>query len=774
MIFLRRNISWLGVVGTMLAALAVVYFFFPFVFAAPNNYFFMVGGDGTQSYYATAYYALYDAGQHFSGMNYPFGEHFNYPNLQPLIALGIGFLQRHGIPAAYYTIGITNIIALLGLAAAPVVLYIVLRHTRLPVGYALLTALLIGFLSPQVDRLGGHMSLSYAFFVPLMWYWIIRLQEEPYRLRWYIWFVVGTVLIGLVQVYFLACGCFFLLAHALIISWQRRKPWALVWRLALTGILPLVLFRGWLWFTDPITDRPPNPYGLLVYVATPGSVFTPTFPPLRDLWQSFFTPGEVSLEGWAYVGVVSTLVLLFTLLGSVVRALRRRPRLIGQRRARPRLLRPALPSHLHTGLWAAGLLLIFSFGIPFILPGMSWLVKYAGPIKQFRSLGRFAWPFYYVLGVYSAYYLYRAYRYQRLHRRPAWRMAWLPLALLVWTGEAGINLAVKASQVSEGAGAAAFMDPTTSVTQQLSWSKHGINDYQAILPLPYFNIGSDKTDLSGSQNSLFQGYKTSFATGLPLLASYMPRPSLEQVMRHVQLLSGPLVEKPLLAQFPSRKPILLLVTPDYLTPAEQRLVSLAKLLVSTPEVSLYELTLDSLAATDLPQERAKARALLPTLPRRTNGLQCTTSKGVLWQSFDQLPDHRGRQGSGAFYEPDPKFSVLYNGPVPAPADTGRYEVSAWVNGKMAYGYGNMQVKQYAHGEQVDHQVVDGRTLTEFSGDWARIAVPIRIKAGTDRLEVLYDSEDLLVDDLLIRPLDTDVYWYDKEKKLVLNGYQLEK
>jgi hypothetical protein len=97
----------------------------------------------------------------------------------------------------------------------------------------------------------------------------------------------------------------------------------------------------------------------------------------------------------------------------------------------------------------------------------------------------------------------------------------------------------------------------------------------------------------------------------------------------------------------------------------------------------------------------------------------------------------------------------------------------WLNGKMPEGYGNMQVKQYANGAIIDHQVADARHSTEIDGDWLRIVVPIRVQPNTDRLEVLYDNSELLVDELMIRPLDTDVYWYDQQKRLIMNGYSLE-
>lgn len=765
MILPRRRMHWIGMAGVGITAATLLTVLFSSVLINPNDYFFLPAGDGLQSYYVTTFYAFYDAGTHFSGMNYPFGENFTYPNLQPLIALGINLLQYLGIPAAEYTVAITNLLALLGVWLTPLVVYAILRRLQLPVWYAGLMALLIVFLSPQIQRLGAHMSLSYPFFVPLLWYYILRMQEAPRQLRWYILFGISSLLMGLVQVYFLACGCFFLLAYVLVLSFQRPQSKQLLWGMVLAALLPLLLFRGWLWLTDTVTDRPPNPYGFLVYMATPSGIFTPALSPLREVWAALLPAGDISFEGMSYIGLVGTGVVM----ASVLRVSQH----VWRRRGHSLRLRRAMPAPLYMSLWAAGLLLLFSLGLPFIFPMFSGLVKYLGPLKQLRALGRFAWPFYYVFTTYTAYYLFRLWRYQRQRGVALLALPWLPLLLLLWTGEAWINISTKAREVAQGIGARAYMDRENNLfVQYLSWAGREPGDFQAILPLPYFNIGTDKIALSGSEASMAQTYKLSIATGLPQLSSYMPRASVGQVLQHVQLLSGPLIDKPLLSLFPSNKPILLLVTADILSPAEQRLVSLALPLISSDNVKLYELPLSALAATQRAQEKAKAAALLPTLPVRSSGLQATTAKGVLRQSFDNSSDRRGRLGAGAFYEPKEKFSVLYDGPVPTPADTGRYEISVWMNGKMAYGFGNMQVKQYANGSQVDHQVTDARLSTEIDGDWVRVAVPIKIKPGVNRLEVLYDNADLLVDDLLIRPLDTDVYWSD-HGRLILNGYSLD-
>ena len=763
---LFRNKHWLGMAGVVLAAAVLTAILFGPVLANPNDYFFKAGGDALQSYYVTAFYAMYDVGNRFTGMNYPYGEHINYPNLQPLVAATMGFLQRHGVPAARYAVGITNVLALLSLVATPVVLYAILRRTRLPVLYAAVLALIIGFMSPQVLRLDGHISLSYGCFIPLLWYCIIRMQDAPRQWRWYLVFGAGILLIGSVMPYFLALGCFFLLGHVLVMAWQqpRMRPW--LGRMALAALLPLLLFRGYLWATDHVADRPPNPYGLLVFIATPGTVFTPVLGPLHDWWQQHWPSESDNDEGFAYIGLVGTATLAVSLVLGLLAVVRCRQW--------QRLGRPALPLHLRTGLWAATFLLLLAFGYPFKWSWFDWLTDHSGPVKQFRSLGRFAWPFYYVASTYTAYALYRMWRY--LRRQSLRPLAWVGLPLLLlWATEAWFQVSTKAGQVMEGTGASDFLDPTTSLASRLTWGNRQLSDFQAILPLPYYNIGTDKFDQSGTGSSIYQAYKASATTGLPLLANHIPRSSVGQAMQHIQLFSSDLVSKELLAHFPNQKPLLLLVTPDGLSEAEQRLVGLAHLLVQSPEASLYELPLAALAATVLPQERAKAAALLPTLPPRPGGLHVTTPAGVIVQAFDHATDRRGRLGAGAFYAPKDGFSSLYDGPLPTPADTGRYEASVWINGKTDYGFGNMRVKLYDANGGAGETVVDARKAIEVMGDWVRIVVPFRVRPGITRIEVLYENRDLLADDLLIRPVNTDVYYYvgtGSNRQLIKNTYPL--
>ncbi len=757
-----------GLLLVLLAGVVLVAAFFWFVLLDPNDYYFGKG-DGVQAYFTTSYFARFGSWMRFGGMNYPEGDHINYTNMQPLLAGTMRLLELAGLPVARYTVGITNLLALAGLALAPGPLFLLLRRSRLPVWYAGLTALLIAFLSPQVLRFSAHLALSYVVFFPWMWYCVVRMQDAPRRARWYMIFAVSLTLMGFVVPYYVALGSFFLLGHvALFLVWKRRLS-PLPWRMTLTAVVPLAVMQGWLWLTDSVTDRPDNPYGLLIYKASLTSVFLPVLGPLQPMWRSVFSPEMPEGEGWSYVGLATTFTLLASAVAVAIGLLWRRQRAAFVARWN------AVPVHLLTGLWAATLLLLFSFAIPLKWESFVWLTDHAGPVKQFRALGRFAWPFYYVAGCYTAYCLYALWQRQAARGVPRWQLAWLPLVLLGWAVEAGINVDFRASMIREMTGAASLFDEEKSLTQQLSWAGRTPADYQAILSLPYFSLGTDKLSLNGSDGSFHQSYNAAFVTGLPLLANHTTRASAGASLRHIQLLSGPLLPKPLLASLPSAKPLLVVVGNGYLSPPELRILTLAKLLYAGAEGALYELPVAALAATTQAAEQARATALLPQLPVRPDGLRCTTTKGVLLRTFDNGTSRLGHLAPGAFHEPLPKYSVLYDGPVPMPADTGKYEISVWINGKTAYGVGSMLARQYVGVEVVDQQAVSALPSTEIDGDWFRVVLPIRMRPGVSRLEVQYENRDLLADDLLIRPVDTDVYYYSRPgqpRSLSKNTYPL--
>ena len=63
-----------------------------------------------------------------------------------------------------------------------------------------------------------------------------------------------------------------------------------------------------------------------------------------------------------------------------------------------------------TLLLSSIVLLLISFGLPFVIKGMEGFLSWTGPFRQFRSVGRFSWVFYYSIHLVLAISIYRFFK----------------------------------------------------------------------------------------------------------------------------------------------------------------------------------------------------------------------------------------------------------------------------------------------------------------------------------------------------------------------------
>ncbi|MCK4992395.1 MAG: hypothetical protein KAS29_17980, partial [Bacteroidales bacterium] len=157
----KNTIAMLALMGTGLLILIVL---FGKVIVHPDSYLFSTSGDAVKSYYNFSYYLKFDSGIDHNGINYPYGDHLQYINSHPLYLQVIKFMDRFIYPLNDHGIGILNLSMIFSLLLALPFIYLVLRKFSLPSWYAAVVSLIILFLSPQVDRLGGHFEMVYAFF----------------------------------------------------------------------------------------------------------------------------------------------------------------------------------------------------------------------------------------------------------------------------------------------------------------------------------------------------------------------------------------------------------------------------------------------------------------------------------------------------------------------------------------------------------------------------------------------------------------------------------
>lgn len=746
------------------------------ILAHPGDFLFSSVEDGIKNYYTAAWYVQHDAAWWMSGMNYPFGEHLVFTDAQPPLAYLLGALQRHGI--AVNVVAVFNVAMLLAQVLSAPPLLALLRRCRLPGWYAALATVLIVLLAPQLERLLGHYALAYSCVIPLLWYALVRATETGARRPgfWYAAYAVCTTVFGFLHPYYLAISALLLLAYSVVLWWQqpkqlRGRPSVGFWaQVLLTVAVPMVLFQVALSFTDPFAaDRPGNPYGFFAYSSSVWSVFFPVETPVRETWQRLFHTPDPSWEGQAYVGLAATLIAL----GTLARVGRRL-----WRRQWQRLRRPALPPVLRVSIWAGLLVLLFSMGWPFRW-GLEGLLNFLGPIRQFRSIGRFAWVFYYFYSVYAAYALYQGFRWLRQRRRPQLGVGLLTAALLLWAAEGMFNAGHKSYLIQhprrgEGRTLGAAV---TAYPQRLRQAGRQAREFQALVPLPFYLLGSEVFSISHSDESSYESMRASLETGLPLAATMLSRTPLYQAQATGQLLSSPAIDKAVLARYPDQRPLLLLVTPgEPLDSAESSLLARAHIFYRDSTVWLAELPLPQLEKRKaLQAEFQQQRAQLVQYP----GYQASAPVSeVMHLGFDvpaREPAFIGADALPAFQGASAQ-ALRKNGffllkqTVPR---VGWYEASIWAYVRttdLPTLHGSLLS---ASGAVLDSAQAEAKYSTDILGNWARLSVQLRVREPGQRLRFWMRGRKVLFDEFELRPADVTIWrQLPPAGPLVRNNYPL--
>ncbi|HYG14170.1 MAG TPA: hypothetical protein VEC12_00350 [Bacteroidia bacterium] len=547
----------------------VILLFYGKLVVNPNSYLFSSGGDGIKNYYTFAWHINYDSSYtHFRGMNYPYGEHVVFTDNQPLISNAARFVNTNIVEIGNYAVGINNILLFVGLLAAIGILYKIFHALTRNTWFAVAAAVVIGMMSPQIDRFDGHFALAYCFVVPLFIWWSYKFfQDTPWRLS----FAMSVTLLALlfIHVYYLV-----IIAPLLLLFWLffiAKKDSDITVLKAIPHIivqiiLPFGLYFLWLKITDTFTDRPAQPYGIVEYAAYWEGLLLPLdyeyFKPLKQA----LGVRKVSVETIAYAGLP---VLLFILWGVFYGI----PRLFRKNTATAEFIEPSYNSRfLNALLYSAIGVFVYAAFFPYLfnIPSIS---KYLGLLKQFRSLGRLLWVVFYGLNIFAFVYIFNKTREKR---------NWLPWAMLVVLAIEATVFNIQTRKIIE------------SPYRQLSWIPKEItpDKYNSIIPIPFFHEGSENIGYVPKADTIVgEAMLLSWQTGIPLQAVKMSRTSLSQTLKQLEFAYEVTKVPSLLSD--TTKPYLIL----HYIPEKEGIPYLSELtpIAQTDSFSLYEVTPDKLA-----------------------------------------------------------------------------------------------------------------------------------------------------------------------------------
>ncbi len=762
---LQRNI-WF-VVTIVFATCLTTYALKHFV-TSPWHTIGELGSDGAKNNFTYLYHALYGSGYWFTGMNYPYGEHIVYTDGQPILSVLLTHFKHltagDSLAINWWLIDLTYVLSIL-------FIYRILTHFRVGPPVAMVFAGLIAIFSPQLFRIQGHYALAYTCIIPMVFYWFIQYHEQS-KLRYCLYFFIMGCLTAFLHLYYIAMMFIWVAGYAmgyLIFTrdaLSQKVKHLLPLMLSIIGVFALVGIVMKL--TDPVTDRPVSPYNSFYETCTRSrQIITSVNSPVWEYVKSkrlIYTLANGG-EGYVYLG----LVILFTLAFAVV---------IGAVKSYKEKKLDILvadtgfsPVWLFTAFFA----LAIGMGIPFIWH-VQWL-DYLAVFRQFRSLGRFSWIFYHIIAVYSVIVIYNGYKSLVAKKQLVAGIALLVITIGLWSYEAKgyIDYSRYRSDYAMYNYEMIFSEKEQGWQSYLQDHHYKKEDFQAVLSLPFYHVGTEKLWVSGTTDWLNTlSTKAGLQLHLPIIDVMMSRSSWSQAFKQVRIAAGPYADKPLLRDIPSPKPFLLLrFDEDTLSPDQKYLLSAADYIGHYSQCYVYACYPERIAAND----KRNADSINAILPFMRSGDTCIVDKGIWYVNHFEgghADERLWGTGAGPYINED--SSLVATIPVSAAGDSELYEFSCWfLLGNKDYRSPDVLLyTQDSSGKTIDTNFVHTNKSVDNNGMWFRTSKYFYLHSNSKMVKCIVLNKPkptyIAMDELQLRPADAIIISKGADGRVMVNNH----
>ena len=725
----------------------ILYFAFLKVIQNPEHYLFGDGGDGLKNYFTFVDYVRNGHGTHFTGMNYPYGEHVIFTDNQPALAFIFHWINHNLFNIDNNLVGIYNLMLILSIFLSGLFILKILKFFDIPDWYAVTFSVLIMFLSPQLLRLNAHFTLSYGFFIPAIWYYLLRIFDKNSRKIHYFGLALVFLLSSLTHLYFFAINLMLIFVFSLFtIIYFKKNIWKKV--LIVTGITTAIMTFVMLFIkmTDNVSDRPVKPWGIDYYNASFESIFLPNTGFLHDL----LNVGNQKFEGFAYVGVTGLLFAVVFGLYLLYRVTRERESIkthfSGDNITKEKLLTISLLTAITTVLYSTHFYhKIDIFGI----------TKHLGAFSQFRSIGRFAWIFYYIYTVFIAYYIYRFFDFKLKRGKQLTAFLVLVFVIVVWNNESRINFSKAVEHIFNRNDYLINSDKT--YIDILKKSGKSPKDFQAILQIPYVIIGPEKWAIHRGGWTMRQTFKCSFQTGLPIMDFMMSRSSLSQSLDLVQLLGSMPIERPRLKKM-DKRPLLMIYDTSEVRAIEKHMLTKGIQIGETGSIKILELPVDSLKSNIKP---LKKRLYSNVDPADTSYLEGMNGYYFI-ENFEENQSPKAFNGTGAKLFEDEQIICKY-----IPQDSQYYEISFWMYFDPSTVEKPIISNEFSTATNHGTQELSIDNIVDTKGYWIRMKTVV----DSEMKHCLKIQGKAIIDAIMIRPAKSHLIEW-KNGKVSYDGCEL--
>lgn len=696
-----------------------------------NTLQYSIVSDGFKNYFTTAWYLKNNAGFWFNGINFPFGENIIYTDNQPALAFILSPIFKTFPSLNSYLRGFISLLSFLSIPLCGAMLYQIYRLLKVETFTAFLFSIPVALLSPQIQRISGHYSLSYCFFIPLIIFFLLRfvLSNREHEKSW-IYLLLSISFFTFIHVYYLALSIFYVVAFVLLLYFFKvdgiKKPSIKKLLLLILSVaVPLLFLKVFLLLTDPVTDRPKAPWGFLETRSQWSAVFFHPVSYLTILINNFFNFNPyagITNEGYNFIGSVCTIVILFGFGGFVLKKLKNG--YLFNLKPHEFILIAGIPTLLFA--------LAFPFSIERFAKYYEWLPS---TLKQFRSAGRFGIVFYYAAAIYTVVEISK----WKLQEKK-WGFFALLLIGVLWTVEANMyNVAFK-KNMNWGNAILNLKEEENFIQNQLRSKGYSSSDFYGILHLPLHLVGSEKFDFSVGDGSL--PMRLSLASNIPLLSGSMSRTSISNTMKIASLLADDSIsKKEILQHYNTTKPILLAANRnERITEKGYEYLNAAQYLFSFKDLDIYK----------LPIEAIRGESVLKNYVLQPNS---TNFSNVLHFDFDSLPSDVTFMGKGALRATNVE-QMFYYDTLPNAKDSTWYSFSVWtLVDPNTISLPVVYVKEVDEKNNLVYglQEAFGKTSTLVSGNWVMIKCNFYLQNKQNKVMMHAYADKGVYDELIMKP-----------------------
>jgi hypothetical protein len=532
----------------LIQSLLILWIYFPF-FQLGEAVLFCPNHDGLKNYFTYFTYLTQDKAidaDFYTAMNYPFGEYIFYTDNTPTLAVPLKWFSDNILDITPYAFRIFNWFCLSGILLSTLFSWLIINKLTKNIWLFSIFAITLPWITPQIYRLGaGHFNLSFSWVYLVTFFLLIKVYEH--RENWKRVFGIGvilgisTYLISFIHLYYLPMLCLIIGMFGLTLAIWERKNWkkAAVW-LVFTFGLPMISLLA-VFLTVRLND---DFYGLRAKVEkaynwTEWSLKIDGFYTNYD-WSTipflFKSKLDFDYEGFAYLGLFVLYGFVFLLIWLILKTIQNRKRFktifqtyFADEKGVIALLiffAGLMCFNMAIGEYAKMFNNKLSFDNP--LHPFKYARLIAGEVTQFRVLARFSWVSFWAFNFIM---IYLFDQFFDKHKQLWIRIFIGVLAFSSVVDMIDIQRIVRKAKAENVLKIKKVVEPINDLLVGINTKK-----YQAILPIPFYMIGSevDSMMLMANNNWRTRTFVLSLQTDLPLIATNLSRSA---VIQHEALLS---------------------------------------------------------------------------------------------------------------------------------------------------------------------------------------------------------------------------------------------